>query len=255
MDYIQAAIITPHDGTPIMAITAYMPQLHTKPQEQTYLDIPQWVNRDIITKYKDTTILMGGDLQATPSKEDVSSYYPPLNHFCETTVLTQVNPMGTYTFIPAKTHMDHWLLHQAQTQQHYTPSNIKVTTHTPEYGDRKVLAIEVHQIGDIQPHKTKRNYPSPTTRSHQPCILPIPQNLIDLCRLGNDTTTKTIQYTAHGVTTMLTSEPTTTDQIDVATTEVMTLIHNYHDIATKILPMQATKQDTPTPVKLKPHIS
>jgi hypothetical protein len=39
MDYIKAAKITPHDGTPIIAISAYMPQLHTTEQELIYLDI------------------------------------------------------------------------------------------------------------------------------------------------------------------------------------------------------------------------
>jgi hypothetical protein len=54
---------------------------------------------------------------------------------------------------------------------------------------------------------------------------------------------------------MLISDTTTADQICVAAAEVMTLIHNYYDIATNIWPMQATRQDTPTPVKLKPYIS
>ena len=49
MDYIKAAKITPHDGTPpIIAITAYMPQLYTKSQELIYLDILKWVQQDII---------------------------------------------------------------------------------------------------------------------------------------------------------------------------------------------------------------
>ncbi len=88
---------------------------------------------------------MGGDLQATPTKEDKRSYYPPLNQLCETTRLTQVNPKGTYTFIPAKTHIDHWLLRKLLITQHYTPSNIQVTTHTLEYGDHKALTIELPQ--------------------------------------------------------------------------------------------------------------
>jgi hypothetical protein len=50
---------------------------------------------------------MGGDLQATLAKKNPRSYYSPLKNFCETTGLTQVNPKGTYTFIPAKTHIDH----------------------------------------------------------------------------------------------------------------------------------------------------
>jgi len=84
---------------------------------------------------------MGVDLQATPAKENVRSYYPPLNQFCETSGLTEVTPTDTYTFIPAKTHIDHWLLRQLLTTQHYTPHNIKVTTNTTEYGDHKALTL------------------------------------------------------------------------------------------------------------------
>ena len=50
-DYIKTAIIITHDGTPIIAITAYMPQLHTKAQEQIYLDILKWVQQYIIHNY------------------------------------------------------------------------------------------------------------------------------------------------------------------------------------------------------------
>ena len=49
---------------------------------------------------------MGVDLQATPATENVRSYYPPLNHLCETTGLTQVAPKDKCTFIPTKTHID-----------------------------------------------------------------------------------------------------------------------------------------------------
>jgi len=100
-------MITPHDGTPIIAITAYMPQLHTKAQELIYLDILKWVHQDIVHKNKDRTILVGGDLRVTSAQENKRSYYPPLNRFCETTSLTQLTPKDTYTFIPVKTHLDH----------------------------------------------------------------------------------------------------------------------------------------------------
>ena len=53
---------------------------------------------------------MGGDLQATPAKENERSYYSPLNQLCETTRLVQVNPKDTHTFVPTKTHIDYWLL-------------------------------------------------------------------------------------------------------------------------------------------------
>jgi len=198
---------------------------------------------------------MGGDLQATPAQKNKRSHYPPLTHFCDHTGLTHLTPIYTFTYIPAKTHIDHWLFRQPIDTQHYTPHNIHITTHTPEYGDHKTLTLELPQIGDIQPHKARCSYPNPTTRSHPPFILPILQNLINLYRLGNDTTTETTQHFVKRVTSLLISETMTTDQIDVAAAEVMTLIHTYHDIATKIWPMQASRQDTPTSIQLKSPIS
>jgi hypothetical protein len=255
MDYIKAAKLTPHDGTPIIAITAYMPQLHTKAQEHIYLDILKWIEQHILQTNKDTIILMGGDLQASPAQEDERSHYPPLTRFCDTTGLTHLNPRDTYTYIPARTHIDHWLLRQPTATRPYTPHNTKITTYTPEYGDHKALALELPQIGDIQPHKAERNLPNPTTRSHPPFILPIPQNLIDQYRLGNDTASELTHQSTQTTTALLASDTTTTDQIDTAAASVMTLLHNYHDIATKIWPMQETRQEATTPASLKPPIS
>jgi hypothetical protein len=130
MDYIKAAKITPHDGTPIIAITSYMPQLHTKAQELIYLDILKWVQQDIIQNHKDTIILMGEDLQATPAQKNGRSHYPPLTHLCDTTGLTHLNPDDTYTYGLAKTHLDHWLLGQLTYIRHYKPHHTKITTHT-----------------------------------------------------------------------------------------------------------------------------
>jgi hypothetical protein len=38
-DCITAATLTPHDGSSIIAISVYMPQLHTKAQDTTYTEI------------------------------------------------------------------------------------------------------------------------------------------------------------------------------------------------------------------------
>jgi hypothetical protein len=139
--------------------------------------------------------------------------------------------------------------------QPYTPHNTKIATYTPEYGDHKALALELPQIGDIQPHKAERNLPNPTTRSHPPFILPIPQNLIDQYRLDNDTASELTHQATQTTTALLASDTTTPDQIDTAAANVMTLLHTYHDIATKIWPMQETRQETTTPVTLKPPIA
>jgi hypothetical protein len=38
-DYISAATLTPYAGSPIIAISAYMPQLHTKAKDTIYTEI------------------------------------------------------------------------------------------------------------------------------------------------------------------------------------------------------------------------
>ena len=81
-DYISAATLTPHDGSPIIAISAYMPQRHTKAKDTIYNEILTWIHTEIITKFPKMTTPMGGDLQATPSKGDGRSFHPPLHNFC-----------------------------------------------------------------------------------------------------------------------------------------------------------------------------
>jgi hypothetical protein len=44
-DYISAATLTPYDGSPIIAISAYMPQLHTKAKDTIYAEILTWIPR------------------------------------------------------------------------------------------------------------------------------------------------------------------------------------------------------------------
>ncbi len=81
-DYVSAATLTPHDGSPIIAISVIMPQLHTKAKDTIYTEILTWIHTEIITKFPTVTTLMGGDLQATPSKGDERSYHAQLHHFC-----------------------------------------------------------------------------------------------------------------------------------------------------------------------------
>ncbi len=80
-----------------------------------------------MTAYKDMTILMGGDLQTTSHNEDQRSYYPPLSDFCTNIHLDNITPKDTYIYIPAKTHLDRWLLTQPHTIN-YTTHNINIAT-------------------------------------------------------------------------------------------------------------------------------
>jgi hypothetical protein len=64
------ATLTPYDGSPIIAISVYMPQLHTKAKYAIYTEILTWIHTEIITNFPMVTTLMGGDLQANPTDED-----------------------------------------------------------------------------------------------------------------------------------------------------------------------------------------
>jgi hypothetical protein len=84
-----------------------MPQLHTKAQDTLYTEILTWIHTKIISKYPTVITLMGGDLQATPTKGDERSYYAPINQFYQESGLKHTNLKGIHTYIPAKTAIDH----------------------------------------------------------------------------------------------------------------------------------------------------
>ena len=130
-----------------------------------------------------------------------------------------------HTYIPANTCIDHWLLRHPNTTTHYTKLNTKITTHIPEDGDHKVLILDLPQIGNIKNPDSKQNQKYRTTRSHPPFLLPIPRNLIDLCQLGNTTTSTNTQHTSQTLNKLLRAHITTTDQIDYAAAQVMTIIY------------------------------
>ena len=65
-DYVSSAAFTPHDGSPIVTISAYMPQLNTKAQETLYLEILRWIEQDFIFESPSAITFMCEDLQANP---------------------------------------------------------------------------------------------------------------------------------------------------------------------------------------------
>jgi hypothetical protein len=232
-----------------------MPQLHTKAKETIYTEILTWIHTEIITIFPTVTTLMGGDLQATPSKGDERSYHAPLHHFCTESGLQLITPCDIDTYIPARTSIDHWLLRQPNTTTHYTNINTTITTHTPEYGDHKALILDLSQIGINTTPDPSHKQKNQTTRSHPPFQLPIPRNLIDLYQLGNPATSNNTQHTSQTLNNLLMTQSPTTDQIDYAAVQVMTIIHEYHNIATHIWPMQTPRPDTTTITQPKPPIS
>jgi hypothetical protein len=122
----------------------------------------------------------------------------------------------------------------------------KISTHNPEYGEHEALILDLPQIGSINTHDPKLKQKNPTTRSHPPLSLPIPRNLIELYQLGNPTTSTSTQHTSQTINNLLMAHRATTDQIDYAAAQVVIIIHECHDIATHIWPMQTQRSDTPT---------
>jgi hypothetical protein len=156
-----------------------MLQLHTTEQRALYKGILELIRKDVTTPHPTTTTITGRDLQSTLWQGDSVSYYASLQLFFAETGLIHITPTNIHTYIPGNTHIDHWLLRQPTTIPHYNTRNTHTSTQTPECGDRKAFILELYQIGDIQTPNAKRTDTSPTTRSHPPFILPIPQNLIE----------------------------------------------------------------------------
>jgi len=103
-DYISSATLTPHDGSPIIAISAYMPQLHIKAQDTIYTKILTWIRHTgIIFKFPTVITLMGGDHQVIPTEEEERSY-----QFCQESGQKNITPKAIHTYTPAKTSIYHW---------------------------------------------------------------------------------------------------------------------------------------------------
>ena len=61
------AHLTPKAGSKIVAISAYMPQHNITQGAQNYREVLTWLDKRLTEDFPDTSILMEGDLQATPS--------------------------------------------------------------------------------------------------------------------------------------------------------------------------------------------
>jgi hypothetical protein len=107
-------------------------------------------------------------------------------------------------------------MRQQNTTTHYMKINTQITTHTPEYGDHKALKLDLPHIGSITTPDLKHKQKNPTTPSHPPFLLPIPQNLIDLYQVGNPSTSTNNQHTSQTLKNLLMAHTATTDKIDYA---------------------------------------
>jgi endonuclease/exonuclease/phosphatase (EEP) superfamily protein YafD len=162
--YLAIALLTPKTGSDILAIAAYLPQHQTRKDTQTYQDTLQWLQTLLKTEHAHTPVLLGGDLQATPSPQH-DSFHKTLADFVMHTQLHHLGDPQTPTYSPTNTPMDHWLMRiQTETQQ---PPTTITTARPTEFSDHKALLAEIPQIGEPAPDQpTTDTYP--TTRDHPP---------------------------------------------------------------------------------------
>jgi hypothetical protein len=137
--------------------------------------------------HPEKTIFMGGDLQATVCEEDTRSHHAPLRKYCEESRLDHITPRDINTFIPYKPHLDHWFLRCTIKPAHYTQhkyNHLHLGIWRPQ-GPYPRTTTNRRCINT----RHKQTHSNPTTRSHQPFILPIPQHLVDIYRITDSETT------------------------------------------------------------------
>jgi hypothetical protein len=100
------AHLTPKDGSKIIAVATYLPQHNTIRVAHNYREVLTWLIKTLTEDFPDTSILMGGDLQATPSPNNCANNYA-LENFCTMTNLQPLGDPHTPTYTPANTPLDH----------------------------------------------------------------------------------------------------------------------------------------------------
>jgi len=82
--HIAMAILTPKAGSKIIAVSLYMPQRNTTQGNLTYNEALQWLNKTLTKDLPHVAVILGGDLQATPSARH-PSHNQALALFCTST--------------------------------------------------------------------------------------------------------------------------------------------------------------------------
>ena len=104
-----------------------MPQTQTPQGQLKYRDLLLWLTTLLNEDYPTLSILMGGDIQATPHQKH-KSHYPPLGEFCDNKSLIHIGDPHTPTFTPTASPLDHLLPRlPSNTHSHYRLANTTTT--------------------------------------------------------------------------------------------------------------------------------
>ena len=104
-NYIAAALKTPHAGKQILAVSAYMPQLHLPSDKANYTLCIQWILDH--AQHPNRTCYIGGDFQASPAP-NIQGNARILRELLRGQLLdVPLNDPLTPTFQPARSPVDH----------------------------------------------------------------------------------------------------------------------------------------------------
>jgi hypothetical protein len=118
--HIATALLTKKAGSKIIAISLYIPQHNTTQVNKTYNEVLHWINKTLTKDLPHAAVILGGDLQATPSVGHplTQSSTRPLLHLHRPQ--TSRRPLHTYLYThklttrplappPPHTHIRHHL--------------------------------------------------------------------------------------------------------------------------------------------------
>jgi len=82
--HMAMALLTPKAGSKNIAISLYMPQHNTNQGSKTYNEVLKWLNTTLTRYLPHAAVILGGDLQATPSTKH-PSHNQALDLLCTST--------------------------------------------------------------------------------------------------------------------------------------------------------------------------
>ena len=170
-------LLTPKAGSKFIAILIYMPQHNTNQGNKTYEEALQLLIKKLTEDLPHAAVILGGDLQATPSVGH-PSHNQALDLLCTSTRLISLGGPCPPNFTPTSSPLDHWLLHLPTNKYDSIYDHTYTTPSNTTYSDRIALTTNIpQQVGNPAPQIKHHTTNITATRSHPPFTLPIPKPL------------------------------------------------------------------------------
>ena len=251
-NYIAAALLTPHAGKPILAVSAYMPQLRQASDKESYCLCIQWIKKQA-QDHAHRTCYVGGDFQASPApnlkgnarilREQLGDHFIPLN-----------DPL-TPTFQPAGTPVDHWLTRRDDRP----PLPVCSSTVPSHHSDHSSLIVEIPAQATEHYVYTKPDLPRYSTRRPDTQFqFPLKAPHIREYQAG----TVEIEQSIHNMATKINSlmelpsgAPNARRHIDDACSSVMDTLNSYLDHAKTVWPKKPPNNPHTTTKRHLPPLS